>query len=296
MIPVEQAALIYNTDVRSIKRWAKQHQITYSRIGEKLMIDEVSLARVIELKARISRYDEYLEEILVIKEKEIMSVLLQIDDLIYLFKSIKKISPLLRTLVDEMALLIPDESRRNIFTDVILIKNLSEVAKKNNLPRQKVTYLFDSALKCIQKKIGFLLQYRNIIADLKFKNRLLELESRNQKERIGYLCELLKSVDHQDIILKQNLTDSTLPPYVVKLLFMRFDKDFDLDTRVVNCLRGIDIETLEDLLRFLKEHGLQGIREARNVGEKSFAALKSKLIEQNIIDKNGYSYLFKYLS
>lgn len=294
MIPLCQAALLYNTSERNILNWAKQHKITTSRIGGTLMIDETGLSRFIELNAQISYYNEYLEEIVRIKKEELTNIILQIDDLIYLFKSRNKLAPLLRVLIDEMALLIPNEKKRNIFIDVSSNMNLPEVSVKYSLTYDQLCYQYDSALKIIIKKSGFLTGFRDKMAEQQTHLRRLEILNKNQNNEIERLYNLLNDT-HYDEIVDMRESYQFIPYPVIKVLSMRFDTDFKLETRTLNSLRGLEIRTVEDMLRYIKGYGLKRLMSARRFGVSSMNNLKEELVKAGIIDENENSVFFKYL-
>lgn len=293
MIPLSEAAILYCTNERNILNWAKQNKITTSRIGGTLMIDETSLSRIIELNAKISHYDEYLENIVEIKEKELSNVILQINDIIFLFQSIKKTTPLLRALINETALLIPDEFKRNIYKETTLSMKLSDVAQKYNITNEKARYIYDSAIKCINDNLGFILEYRNTLELKDLKIKKLEIAVRNQEEVIENLSILLRC--YADKPYKTPTPVKYIPYKDLMILSMSLETDFNLEFRTVNCLRAIDINTIEDLLRFVRDNGAESLLNMRNFGVKSLVQLRSTLVESDIIDSEWKSYLFEYL-
>lgn len=258
------------------------------------MIDETGLGRFIELNARISHYNEYLEEIVRIKKEELTNIVLQIDDLIYLFKSRNKLTPLLRVLINEMALLIPNEKKRNIFIDVSSNMNLSEASVKYCLTYDQLCYQYDSALKMIIKKSGFFTGYRTKMAEQQIYLRRLEIQNKNQKNEIERLYNLLNDI-HYDEIVAMREPDQFIPYPVIKVLSMRFDTDFKLDTRTLNSLRGLEITNVEEMLRYINGYGLKRLMNARCFGMYSMDNLKKELVKAGIIDENGNSAFFKYL-
>lgn len=296
MIPVEKAALLYCTNKRDIVNWAKKHQLTISRIGNKLLVDEIGLQRIIELNTRLSRYDEYLEEQVRIREKEMTNVLIQIDDLIYLFKSVRKVSPTLRLLVEEMAELIPSEIKRNIFIAILQGGKIDTIAKQFDLSYDKVCYYYESALKYINNKAGFLKDYRKTLIDKELEIRKCQIENVNLKaqlskyseilDRMGYLDESEAPINHEK---------REIPAEIIRTLSINVLTSLNLDIRICNCLRALDLWTVEDLLRYMKDKGWERFLESRNFGKKSLKILKKKFEETGIVMSDGSSDLFEYL-
>lgn len=293
MIPLHYLAAIFQKDEKDILRWIKQYKITSSKIGNTWLIDEASFCRVIRLKMRLSQYDEYLAKEVEIRKDEISEILLQLDDLIYLFRSLKKISPLLRLLIEEMASLISNELKRNIFTDVTSGMNISKVAQKYNLTLEKACSIYNASLACVEKKMGFVYEYRNTLAASKLKIRRLEIECKNQKTEIDRLLYIIDraTFDFSD----SSHSPVFIPASAINLLSLSLTYDLDLDIRIINCLRALDMETVEDLLRFVKEHGFNRLLSYRNFGRESLSSLKMKLIQSGIIDENESSDLFDYI-
>ena len=72
---------------------------------------------------------------------------------------------------------------------------------------------------------------------------------------------------------------------------------FELDRRTVNALRGNDIETLEDLMKYVIEHkGLDKLKTLHNMGEVSFKRLESELLKKGILDIDGNCELLRYVT
>lgn len=291
MIPLHYLATIFQRNEEDILRWVKQNKVTSSKIGNTWLIDEASFCRVLRLKMKLSQYDEYLAKEVQIREDEISDILLQLDDLVYLFRSIKKISPLLRILIREMASLITNELKRNVFVDVTSGMHISKVAKKYELTLEKACSIYDAALVCVTKKMGFICEYRNTIAIKELNIRRLEVENRNQKKEIDRLTNIVGQSIYEDTYFPEFF----IPASAIKLLSLNLTYDLDLDIRIINCLRTLDIDTVEDLLRFVKEHGLNKLLAYRNFGRESLNNLKAKLIQSGVMDENENSYLFDYL-
>lgn len=291
MIPLHYLAAIFKKDEEDILRWIKQYKITSSKIGNTWLIDEVSFCRVIRQKMRLSHYDEYLAKEVQIRKDEISDILLQMDDLIYLLRSLKKISPLLRLLIKEMASLISNDLKRNIFVDVTSGMNISKVAQKYNITFEMACNIYNASLAYVEKKLGFICNYRNSLAENELKIRRLEIESKNQRIEINRLLNIISRTTFEFAYSPPVF----IPASGVKLLSLSLTYDLGLDIRVINCLRTLDLETVEDLLRFVKEHGFNRLLGYRNFGKESLNSLKVKLIQLGIMDKNGNSDLFDYL-
>ena len=61
-------------------------------------------------------------------------------------------------------------------------------------------------------------------------------------------------------------------------------------------LRKMEIYTLEDLLRYTKDKGLQVLLKYRGFGAHSLALLKESLIKKGVFERSGTSGLYKYVT
>lgn len=80
------------------------------------------------------------------------------------------------------------------------------------------------------------------------------------------------------------------------LLSKDLEYDLGLSRRAVNCLHGIGLRTVEDLLRFLKNFGLKKLTKQRYLGNKTLEEIKDALIAQGMMDEDEKSYLFQFIS
>lgn len=296
MIPLSDAAIQYGIDEVTIRNWAGRYNIDMFRSGGIWMVNETDLDRVVALNAIKSFNELYLAKEIEIRQEEISQIILGLDDLAYLLRSSHKIAPLLRVVINEIALLIPDNLKRCIFMDVNLKMSLSDVAKKYDLPYNKACYLFECALKCVNNNLGFIVGYQDTINELELKVKKLMIEKRNLQSKIEILSDSLEHLRFHDLTMLQGFENTNQVPLdYVKILSMRIIEDFNFETRVINCLQALGIVTIEDLLRLIKTNGFNKLLNTRNFGKKSLKELKSKLIELGIMDDDESSYLFSYI-
>lgn len=113
MITLRDAALLYDASERTILYWAKQYNIAVTRIGESWLVDDVAISKLFAHNIRWG--NEYFKEEINIREEALTKAILQIDDLIYLFKSVKKIAPIFHLIIQEMSQLIPHKQKKVVF-------------------------------------------------------------------------------------------------------------------------------------------------------------------------------------
>lgn len=83
---------------------------------------------------------------------------------------------------------------------------------------------------------------------------------------------------------------------VVELLCLLIEEVVAVDTRTHGCLVVLDLKTVEDLVRFIKENGFQKLLKTKYFGKLSLEKFKASLIQERIIDESENSYLFEYIS
>lgn len=295
MITIRDAALLYDASERTILYWAKQNNITVTRVGESWMVDDVAISKLFAHNIRWG--NEYMEEEISIREEALTNAILQIDDLIYLFKSVKRIAPIFHMIIQEMSRLIPHEQKKAVFLEVISGKGISEVAQNNGISFARASYLYDSALSTINKHQGFFSNYLNILDDKELEINSLRIQNKNLRQHIEMIHTVLeKERSEKDNGQLTGMAEENIPWTIVKLLSLNILTELNLDTRTINCMKVLDIVTIEDLLRFIKiGGGLKSLYLARNFGVKSCKALVHKLEKLGVIDSEGNSRLFKYI-
>ena len=295
MITLRDAALLFGANERTILYWAKQNNITLTKVGESWMVDDVAISKLFAHNIRWGK--EYMKEEISIREEALTNAILQIDDLIYLFKSVKRIAPIFRLIIQEMSQLIPHEQKKAVFLEVISGTGISEVAKNHGISFARACYLYESSLTIIRSHQGFFSNYLNILADKETQINRLQIQNNNLKQHITTIHAVLEKERIKDT--NEQLTgmaEENIPWTVVKLLSLNLLTELNLDTRNINCLRVLDIVTVEDLLRFIKKGGgLNSLFMVRNFGVKSCKALVHELENIGIFDSEGNSGLFKYI-
>lgn len=295
MITLRDAALLFDANERTILYWAKQNNITLTKVGESWMVDDVAISKLFTHNIRWG--NEYMEKEISIREEALTNAILQIDDLIYLFKSVKRIAPIFRLIIQEMSQLIPNEQKRTVFMEVLSGKGISEVAKNSGLSFTRTCYLYESALAIVRSHQGFFSNHLTILADKETEINRLKIQNNNLKQHIKAIHTVLEKErvkgNNEELT---GMAEENIPWTIVKLLSMNLLTELNLDTRTINCMKVLDIVTVEDFLRFIKNSGgLKSLFMARNFGEKSCKILVHELEKLGVIDSEGNSNLFKYI-
>lgn len=281
-IPLSIAARKYGTSEQNVLNLTKNGKITTVPIGNTYVIDENSLLRYFEKNKKISDYDKRLDELLREREELIIG---QENELLLLY-SFQDLNSFIPLILSEFSLLIKDKTKRNIFIQVSNTRNLNLVARKNRISVDKVRYYYKFAIKIIYQKLGFLKDFRETMAGLKFKIRELEIINQTKENEINRLLSILPSIERTE--------PEAITPEIVKLLSTPLCS-LNFERRALNCFHWYDLHTVEDLLRLTKNNGFKTFIYYRSFGKKSLALLKAILIENNIIDADEDSYLYKFV-
>ena len=68
-----------------------------------------------------------------------------------------------------------------------------------------------------------------------------------------------------------------------------------MPTHIRKCLVKLDIETIEDILRYALKKGLDSLLDLPGFGRLGLDQLKFQLEKHKIIDKRGHSDLYQYI-
>lgn len=281
-ILLKTAAAKYGTKERNILNWAKSGKVTACHIGDTWAVDDYSIKRFLELNKKISDYDKHLEKI--VEERE--NLIFQKENELFLLRTFQGLTPAGRLVLAEMALLVTDKTKRNVFFEISSGHDINLVARQYNLTVENIRYYYTFAGKVISKKLGFLKDYRETMAQLKFQVRELEINNQHKENEINRLLSLVPSL--------QRTEPEAITPEIVKLLSTPLCT-LPFETRALNCFHWYGVSTVEDLLRLTKNIGLKILMDYRSFGKKSLGLLKVVLIENNIIDANEDSHLYKFL-
>ena len=196
-----------------------------------------------------------------------------------------------------MSQLIPHEQKKAVFLEVISGKRISEVAQNYGISFARACYLYESALTMIRSHQGFLSNHLRILADKEHEITKLQIQNNNLKQHIKTIHTVLeKERIKEDNEQLTEMAEENIPWTTVKLLSKNLLTELNLDTRLINCMKVLDIVTVEDLLRFIKSGGgMKSLFMARNFGAKSCKTLTLELEKLGIFDSEGNSILFKYI-
>ena len=297
MITLGEAAIKFRISEEVILRLIKQHKITSTRLGRTQMVDEVSLDMLICQNKQVSDYWMKCEQEIVFWEQALTDAILKLDGLVFLFNSVGKISPLLRVIINEMGAQISREEKRTVFIKIASGMDIPSVARECGMTEDKACRLFKETIKDLDNKLGFLHTYHKDIEEKNKEIYKLELINRNRLEYITTLTNIIDSygyLDENELVANPEV-HSSIPWICVQILSLNIMDNLNLDTRIENCFKALEIVTIEDLLRFIKKEGFNNFLRCQNFGKQSLAILKKELIGFGIIDETWNSNFFQYI-
>lgn len=148
----------------------------------------------------------------------------------------------------------------------------------------KKTYL---TKKILQARIE---ELENSMQSVVLKSKGLEYENVRMKRLLYKSLHIGLNADDID---QYNLS-YILPEEAVKELSLSI-YSLELSTRVIHGLLVLDIKTLADLLREIRDYKMQRIKETRMLGKKSITEILEAIRKKGWVDKYNRCYLFEYL-
>ena len=291
LIPAYKLAKEYDTDVRNIVNWAKSGKITASRIGTVWMIDEPSLKRYLSTHTKKAEQKKYIEEQIQEKEEEISDLIAHLDDFLFSLRSLNHISPLFRIIINEMSFLLPDEKMQEAFVDISTGKSIYEAAKKYDVSYDRMCSLYQKFLRMIVAKSGFLKEHRNRLAKLEYQVRELSLLNEKRKMKILHLTKKDMSEEQLHELYGEF---GDLSSSVLDLCNMSLATDVKIETRAAHVLKVNDIETVEQLYRFVAMFGFKKLLDFDNLGSTTLRRLKYALRKKGLLDNKDNSPLIDF--
>lgn len=271
-IGIEEAAKKYQVTSQRIAKWCKQEQVTYSRVGQYQMIDEESLIACIERNKRLSlsavelqcRTDQILRE----NEQEL-----------FLLRSMKELTPVMRVLINELAELLPHAEQKRLFLYVALRGNFREYGKECCRDYYQLCLEFKTLIREINSQAGFLLTSARKMAYLR------AVVDAYQK-KFGILPA--KEIKMAKPTVKEKKAAFLL--LATPLMHLGFSR------RAVLGMNNSRLYTLYDLMLFLYKYGTERLNRLYNIGGMTQCEIVNRLKEMGVLDDEGNSYLYKHLN
>ena len=291
LIPAYKLANEYDTDIRNIINWAKDGKITASRIGTVWMIDEPSLKRYLSTHVKKAKQKKYMEQQIQEKEEEISDLIAHLDDFLFSLRSLNHISPLFKIIINEMSLLLPEEKAQEAFVCISTGGDIYKAAQKYGVSYDRMCFLYRKFLRMIVAKSGFLKEYRTRLSELEYKVR--ELSLLNDKREMKIIRLTKKDISEEQLHdLYGEFGD--LSSTVLDLYNMSLATDVEIETRAANVLKANDIETVEQLYKYVAMFGFKKLLNFDNMGATTLRRLKYALRKKGLLDNKDQSPLIDF--
>ena len=275
-IGIEEAAEKYQVSSKQISTWCEKQEVICSKIGSYWMIDENNFTVCLERNKQLCLTDHEFK----CKMYKIMG---ENEEELFLLNSLKELSPFIRLMIDELAGLIQNKERRKIFLYIVLRGSAREYGNDNGLGSHDVQKEFNSILREIKSRAGFLKTYREDIYRLRATLRLYE--KKYGKEMLNEEVTTLEEMDAPYLEEKKK---------AIELLQTPIQK-FCFNPRVENTFLRMGILTLHDLLEITRKYGVGRLGHYSHIGAVTLRKIIDQLRKQDILDEENISYLYKYM-
>lgn len=144
----------------TLRNWNYLGYITSSTIDGVVMLDEDSLTAYLDAHKTKGLNKESLEKLIKEKELEYETILSQLDDELFLLKTLKLHQPLFHIVVQELSNLITDDSQREIFLAISTGEPISRVAVRHNMTYQRTIATYSDILKQLNENTERIATFR----------------------------------------------------------------------------------------------------------------------------------------
>lgn len=280
-IGIEEAATKYQVSTRRIITWCERQEIIYSEVGDYLMLDENSLTDCLERNIRFSLSEEEHKRRMDEKMKEN-------EEEFFLLQSLKELTPLIRLIIKELAGMIRNDERRQLFLYTVLQGNIKDFSIRKRMKYRQAQKAFEGLVQEIKSQAGFLRTYKEENIRLKATVRAYEMKFRqNGFDNDMFMREAEET--NPEIFIPEDIK-------AAKALLDTPITELKFDIRSQRIISEADIKTLRELLQITSQYGFRKLRDMlRNFGLVSQKKVEKRLKELNVLDVAGNCNLYRYL-
>lgn len=297
-VPIHTLAQELNTHERNIVNWIKAGKITASRIGSIWMVDRSSLENYILTHAKRAQQEKYKVEQLQERYQEIDEMIANLDDFLFSIRSLNKVAFLFRVIINEMSYLLPEPKMQQAFIKISTGESIYNAAQQYGVSYDRICAVYRKCLRIIINKSGFLQEYRNRLAKLERKVRELTLLNEKKKIELLHLSEIYHLDDKKDVSeekLKELYdTFGKEGKDVIEIYNMSLMDDVKLETRAWSVLKTNDIETVEELYKFVAMFGFDKLLTFEGLGKTTLRRIKYTLRTKGLLDTKDESPLIDF--
>ena len=255
------------------------------------MVDPENLRDFIAHIEHLGIQKLYLQLVIQDKEEEADEIIAQYDDYLFCLRSLKNISPLLKQIIAELSTFIDDKQDRYIFTEITSGAKILDVAKRCDISYDRMCYRYKNIVLRLQENTGFLAEYKKTISCQDLEIERLRLEKRNMEYE---LRTLYKAVLKSGLSLDAPKSSFDIPTDAAKRISLPVTS-LTLSPYIRKCLQKLELETMEDLLRYARKKGLDSLLKIPGFGPLGLDQLKFQLEKHKIMNKAGDSDLYQYI-
>ena len=261
LISIEEAARITGFPYEEIEDWVKSRKITsfHTRTGTR-MVDPENLRDFIAHIEHLGIQKLYLQLVIQDKEEEADEIIAQYDDYLFCLRSLKNISPLLKQIIGDISY-------------------------------DRMCYRYKNIVLRLQENTGFLAEYKKTISCQDLEIERLRLEKRNMEYE---LRTLYKAVLKSGLSLDAPKSSFDIPTDAARRISLPVTS-LTLSPYIRKCLQKLELETMEDLLRYARKKGLDSLLKIPGFGPLGLDQLKFQLEKHKIMNKAGDSDLYQYI-
>ena len=206
----------------------------------------------------------------------------------FLLQSLKELTPLIRLIIKELAGMIRNDERRQLFLYTVLQGNIKDFSVRKHMKYRQAQKAFEGLVQEIKSQAGFLRTYKEENIRLRATVRMYEMKSRQN----GFDNDMLMREAEEtnpEIFIPEDIK-------AAKALLDTPITELKFDIRSQRIISEADIKTLRELLQITSQYGFRKLRDMlRNFGLVSQKKVEKRLKELNVLDVAGNCNLYRYL-
>ena len=152
-LTVKKISSRYGIEEETLRNWASAGYITSTHVDDHLFLDEESFIGYLEAHKKKGLQADYLAKLIEEKKRECDFVIAQYDDALYLLKTWRGCEGLFKIIIYELAQLIAEPEKRDIFYAISMGEPIERVARRHHFTYDRVLQIHAALVKSlIQKK------------------------------------------------------------------------------------------------------------------------------------------------
>ena len=284
-IEIKEVAAKYNVTEERLTEWAEQGKL-------------ISITKRKTLWFREDNIKDLLDMIILTEaaRQELAAYLERTDETLFIVKSLEKINPLYRYIIDLLSGLITNPEKKRIFLHISTGKPIAELTKKQTITYGHACRIYENCIDELRWKYHYL---QEKVKDI---DSLIINHKKYQSDRAQFLHELTSLKEFIASLLvkksrsshpKKKETQPIIPETVIRT-FSRKITDLNINIRTINIFIASDILTIGELLHYMQNNPKRLLK-LKGMGKLSYNDITSSLQEIGVLDQNLDSPLFKYL-